>query len=230
MTDARIVREVSDVSRGTSDGDLMALRGTRDGAAFSADWFLAAALEGRAFGVNHGTGTSPATFNAGALIVAEPDLLIQVPAGTTIIPTLIEYAIEDTGAAGPLDVVAVASNAATQAASGTAGTALTIYNMRTDAPVSSLCTADHTCTGGVTPYTGNYIEFFRGYAGDATDQHGSNTAQTVATASRYAWHVGDTMVPPILTGVSQLCIYIAITGGTGWIHVEWVEFPSSSIV
>ena len=230
MSDVRVVREVSSVSRGTSDGDLMALRGTRDGAVFTADWFLAAALEGRAFGVNAGTGTSPITTNAGALIVAEPDLLIQVPAGTTIIPVYIEYAFEDTGAAGPLEVIAMASSAATQAASGTAGTALTIYNMRTDAPNSTNCTADRTNTGGVTPYTGNFIEFFRGYAGDATDQHGSNTAQTVDTATRFSWSASQTMVPPILTGISQLCVYQVATAGVGFCTVIWVEFPSNSIV
>ena len=230
MSDVRVVREVSSVSRGTSDGDLMALRGTRDGAVFTADWFLAAALEGRAFGVNHGTGTTPLATDPGALVVAEPDLLIQVPVGTTIIPTYIEYAIEDTDTADPLEVVAVASSAATQSASGTAGTALTIHNMRTDDPIASLCTADYTCTGGVTPYTGNFIEFFRGYAGDATDQYQAATAQTVATATRYNWSASKTMVPPIMTGVSQLCIYVVGTVATAWITVIWVEFPSSSIV
>ena len=229
MSDVRVTREVSAVSRGTSDGDLRALRGTRDGAVFTADWYLAAALEGRAFGVNHGTGTSPITTNAGALIVAEPDLLIQVPVGTTILPVYIEYAIEDTGGAGPLEVIAMASSAATQAASGTAGTALTIYNMRTDAPVTSLCTADRTNTGGVTPYTGNFVEFYRGYAGDATDQHGSNTAQTINSATRAHWSASSTMIPPILTGISQLCIYLVGTALTGWITVIWVEMPSSSI-
>ena len=230
MSDVRVVREVSTVSRGTSDGDLMALRGTRDGAVFSADWFLAAALEGRAFGVNSGTGSSPTTTNAGALVVAEPDLLIQVPAGTTIIPVYLGYAIEDTGGTGAMEVVAVASSATTQAASGTAGTALTIHNMRTDDPVASNCTADHTCTGGVTPYTGNFIEFFRGYAGDTTDQFNGSTAQTVATASAYAWKASDTFVPPVLTGVSQLCFYCVGTGVTAWLTAIWVEFPSTSIV
>ncbi len=228
MSDVRIVREVSSVSRGTSDGDLMALRGTRDGAVFTADWYLAAALEGRAFGVNAGTGTGPITFNAGALIVAEPDVCITVPDGTTIIPVLIEYALETTGA-GASDIVAVASSA-TQVI--TAGDAKTIYNMRTDAPVASNCTAASVLDGGtgVTPYTGNFVEFFRGYAGDTTDQHGSNTAQTIATASRYSWTAAKTMVPPILTGVSQLAVYLAATAGTGWCTVIWVEFPSSSIV
>ena len=119
--------------------------------------------------------------------------------------------------------------AATQAASGSAGTALVIHNMRTDDLIASNCTADKTCTGGTTPYTGNYIEFFRGYAGDTTDNF-ATTAQTVATASRYHWSAGDTMVPPILTGVSQLCVYCIGTAVTAWITAIWVEFPSTSIV
>ncbi|KKN30813.1 hypothetical protein LCGC14_0830210 [marine sediment metagenome] len=230
MSDARVVREVSSVSRGTSDGDLMALRGTRDGAVFTADWYLAAALEGRAFGVNTGTGTSPDTMTTTTLTVAKPDLAITVPAGTTIIPVLIEYSIEDTDGAGVLDVLAMASSATTQVLSG--GDSLTIHNMRTDKPNSSNCSAAAVlASSGVTPYTGNFIEFFRGYAGDVTDQHNSSTAQTVATASRFSWTAANTMVPPILTGVSQLCVYCTGPGAlTGWITAIWVEFPSSSIV
>ena len=230
MTDARIVREVSNVSRGTADGALTALRGTRDGAIFQTDWYLAAALEGRAFGVNTGTGSTPDVMTTTTLTVAKPDLAITVPAGTTIFPVYIEYSIEDTDGAGVLDVVAMASSAATQVLSG--GTAVTIYNMRTDAPVSSLCSAASVLAGsGVTPYTGNFIEFFRGYAGDVTDQYNSSTAQTVATASRYNWSAAKTMVPPVLTGVSQLCIYCTGPGAlTGWITAIWVEMPSNSIV
>lgn len=230
MTDARIVREVSNVSRGTADGALTALRGTRDGAVFQTDWYLAAALEGRAFGINTGTGSSPDTMTTASLDVAKPDLAITVPAGTTIFPVYIEYSIEDTDGVGVLDVVAVASSADTQVLSG--GTALTIYNMRTDAPVSSNCSAASVlASAGVTPYTGNYIEFFRGYAGDVTDQHVVSTSQTVATASRYHWSASKTMVPPVLTGVSQICVYCTGPGALkGWITVLWVEMPSNSIV
>ncbi len=229
MSDPRVTREVSSVSRGTSDGGLRAMRGTRDGAVFSADWYLAAALEGRAFGVNAGTGSTPITTNAGALIVAEPDLLIQCPAGTTIIPVYFEYAFEDTGV-GPMEVIGVASSATDQTAGGSAGTALTIYNMRTDAPHASLCTADRTAASGVTPYTGNWVEFYRGYAGDVTDQFASNTAQTINSATRAHWSASSTMVPPICTGVSQLAFYVVANEGTGWCTCIWVEFPSSSIV
>ena len=229
MSDVRIARGVSSVTRGTSDGDLMALRGTRDGAVFSADWYLAAALEGRAFGVNVGTATTPISMTVTALNVAKPDLAITVPAGTTIIPVLLEYAIEATSTAAVLEIVGVVSSAATQVLSG--GTALTIYNMRTDAPVPSNCSAAYVlASSGVTPYTGNYIEFFRGHAGGATDQHAAATAQTIATASKYSWKASQTMVPPILTGVSQLCFYLNGTAATGFITCIWVEFPSSSIV
>jgi len=231
MSDVRVVREVSSVSRGTSDGDLMGLRGTRDGAVFSADWFLAAALEGRAFGVNVGTASSPVTFNAGAIVATEPDVCVTVPAGTTIIPVLIEYALEDTGTEGTaMDIVALASSLGTQVI--TAGDAKTIHNMRTDKPNVSLCSAASVLDGGtgVTPYGGNRIEFFRGYAGHVTDQHGSSTAHTVATASRYSWKASQTMVPPILVGAGQFAMYISAPGATGWSTVIWVEFPSSSIV
>ncbi len=229
MSDVRVVREVSSVSRGTSDGDLMALRGTRDGAVFSADWYLAAALEGRAFGVNCGVQTSPVSYNATPLVVAEPDVCIYVPVGTTIIPVYVEYAIEDTGGNAALEIVAGATSAAQVI---TAGDSKTIHNMRTDEPRQSNCTAASVMdsTGKITPYTGNYIEFFRGYAGDSTDQFNSSTAQTVNTATRFHWSVGKTMVPPILTGRSAFFMYLSGTLVTAFVTVIWVEFPSSSIV
>jgi len=228
MSDVRVVREVSSVTRNTSDGALRALRGTRDGAAFSADWYLAHALEGRAYAINTATASTPDTLTANAgLLVAQQDAYITIPSGTTVIPVLIEISLEDLGSAGACDICACASTTVDTAVSATS---VTIMNMRTDAPQSSLCTAYSVVSGnGTSPYSGTYYDFWRGYSGDAPDQFNSSAAQTNNLLSRTTWEASKTMCPPIITGAASLSVYATFTAGKGWITIVWVEIPSSSI-
>lgn len=226
MSDLRIKQEVSSVTRLTDDDQWMNLRGTRDGAMVSADWLTAMALEGRCYGINTGVDTSPDTFNA-AYAAAEPDILVTVPSGTTIIPVFIQVNFEDTGTVDVLDVVAVASSVYDAA---TTSDALTIYNMRMDAPNSSLCSAVAVVTGsGTTPLTGNFIEFWRGTAGKNADAFNGNTTPTTELVPRTAWNIKDSLVPPVIVGEGSLNIYAAGQAGVGFITVIWVEVPSNSI-
>ncbi len=226
MSDLRIRREVSSVTRGTSDDKWMNVRGTRDGSMVTCDWFTGMAMEGRAFGINTGVDTSPDTFNA-AYAAAEPDILITVPSGTTIIPVFIQVNMEDTGTAAVVDIVAVASSVYDAA---TTSDDLTIKNMRMDAPNSSLCSAVAVVTGtGTTPLTGNYVEFWRGAGGIAADAFNGNTTPTSELITRTAWNVKDSLVPPVIVGQGSLNVYASAQGGLGYITVIWVEVPSTSI-
>ncbi len=226
MSDPRIIQEVSAVTRLTDDDQWMNLRGTRDGSMISADWLTAMALEGRCFGANTGVDTSPDTFTA-AYTAAKPDLLITVPAGTTIIPVFIQINMEDTGTAAIMDWMAVASSVYDAAYTGTD---VTIYNMRMDAPRASLCTVGAVISaGGTTPLTGNFIEFWRGTAGFAADAFNGNTTPTSELITRTAWNVKDSLVPPVIVGESSLNVYASCQAGLGFITVIWVEVPSNSI-
>lgn len=230
MSDLRIKRRVSAVPRGNADGFPIELRGTRDGAMFTAPWLTALSLEGRCFGINTATGTSPDTFTTD-YTATKPDAYIAVPPGTTIIPVFIEVVNEDTDAAGVVDCMAVASNG--QDTSG-GGTAVTIYNMRTDAPIKSNCTASATLTTGTTPLAGNFVEFWRGTAGMVEDGFNGATAQTSELNSRTAWNAGKALVPPVIIGAGSLSVFasndVGATAVKGWITVIWAEVPSNSIV
>lgn len=226
MSDLRIRREVSSVTRGTSDDKWMNLRGTRDGAMVTCDWFTAMAMEGRVFGVNTGVDTSPDTFTA-AYDAAKPDMLITVPSGTTIIPVFIQVNMEDTGTAAVLDIVAVASSVYDD---DTTSDDLTIYNMRMDAPNASLCKAVAVVSGtGTSPLSGNFVEFWRGAGGIAADAFNTNTTPTSEYITRTAWNVKDSLVPPVIVGQGSLNIYASAQAGLGYITAIWVEVPSTSI-
>ena len=226
MSDLRIRRQVSSVTRATDDDKWMNLRGTRDGAMISADWLTAMALEGRCYGINTGIDTSPDVFTA-AYTAAKPDILVTVPTGTTIIPVFIQVNMEDTGTAAVMDIMAVASSVYDAV---TTDDDLVIYNMRMDAPNSSLCQAVAVVSAaGTTPLTGNFIEFWRGTAGFAADAFNGNTTPTNEFTTRAAWNVKDSLVPPVIVGQGSLNVYASSQAGKGFITVIWVEVPSTSI-
>lgn len=227
MSDLRIRRQVSSVTRATDDDKWMNLRGTRDGAMISADWLTAMALEGRCFGVNSGTDTQAVTHNA-TYLATEPDMLITVPSGTTIIPVFIQTNFEDTDTPAVVDVVAVATSVYDAV---TTDTDLTIYNMRMDAPYTSTCQAVGVVqsTTAATPLDGNYIEFWRGAAGMAEDAFNSNLTPTNELITRAAWNIKDSLVPPVIVGEGSLYIYMSGTKSIGFITAIWVELPSTAI-
>lgn len=221
MADVRYITAQSTPSVKSSDGDYLALQGTRDGALFSADWFLARAMEGRMFGVNIGAGTTPVTGN-GALVTTTPDLHLYVPTTVAVIPAQIVVKYEAIGTESEMEVVALASKTADSAVTGTA---LTIYNMRMDAPVASLCTATRTVTAGLTdPAAGNRLEFFRA---------GHPLADTPATTENdrnehvYKWAAMTNGVPPIIYGDGSLSLWAASQAATHFIFFSWVELPIS---
>jgi len=227
MSDMRIKSAIKNVPRATGDGAWTDLRGTRDGALIKAPWYTAAMLEGRAFGVHVGVDTSPATFNAGNT-AAKQDLLVAVPTGAAIIPVAIEVLFEDTGTAETVDVIAVASAVYDIADSSTA---TTIYNMRTDAPIKSMCTVHTKVTAnGTTPYTGNYVEFFRGPGGKCEDAINTGTDPFVnLLVMKSAWYVGNALVPPVIVGQGSLSIYASAQAGKGYIKCMWIEIPIDDI-
>jgi len=228
MADLRIKTGVSAVLHGNSDGTMVDVRGTRDGAMFTAPWLTALALEGRCFGVNISVGSSPTTFNA-TWLVTEPDFLLTVPSGTTIIPTYIEVCREDTGGS-PAKCQVYACLSSVYDASTTDSDEI-IYNMRTDAPRKSLCQAVSVVTSATatTPYTGNFLEFWRGSAGITEDGFDNTTAQTSELDSKTSWCVGEALVPPVIVGEGSLSIWASTVAGKGWITVIWAEVPSNSI-
>jgi hypothetical protein len=228
MADIRYLPATSSVVRATGDQNYLGVQGTRDGALFTADWYLARAMEGRVFGANVGTGTTPLTF-AGAYDANGPDLHVHVPDGTTIIPVSITVVYDAVGTEATMEIIGLASSTGDSSVTGTAST---IYNMRVDAPVASLCTVTGAVdAAGVTdPNAGNFIEFWRRQR-PLTDTVASGENDRVEL--RFNWSALVDGPPPIIVGGSSgsaLTVYATAQAGTGFITALWVEVPSSSIV
>jgi hypothetical protein len=211
-----------------AEGSDVFLRSTRDGAPFTADWFVAQAFSGNAFGINAGVLTSPVTTTTGGLVDGTQDVLINVPAGTTIIPAYINVNFEDTGTADVLEVLAIASNIYDNA---NTSTAMTIMNMRTDKPKGSSCNAMYVVSaGGTAVETGNHVEFWRPYAGIVEDGFNGNTGFKNQYVHGSSWNCKDAVTPPVIVGPGSLSIYAAGQAAKAFITVIWVEQPSMALV
>ncbi len=230
MADIRILSGSSSRTRLTADGGYIAAQGTRDGAIFTADWILGLALEGRVFGANVGTGTTPVTVNA-TYAAAEPDLYVYVPNGTTILPLYLSVAFEDTGTAQVMDVVAVASSTGDSAVTGTP---ITAYNLKLGAANSSNCTVTSVVTSnGTSPLAGYFLEFWRPYAGFAEDAFNGSTGWVTPAVAGCSWSAALVGVPPVIVGSttagSCLALYASAQAGIGWLTAIWAELPSTGI-
>jgi hypothetical protein len=228
MADLRFITGTSSPTRVSSDGSYLSVQGTRDGAIFTADWYLARVMEGRVFGANVGVGTTPVTF-AAAYDANGPDFHLHVPSGTTVIPWDIQLVYDAVGTELTLEIIGLASSTGDSSVTGTAST---IYSMRMDAPYSSNCTATGAVdAGGVTdPNAGNFIEFWREQR-PLTDTvaSGENDRQTL----KFGWSAMQHPAPAIVgsgDSGSALTVYGTSQAGTGFITAIWVEVPSSSIV
>lgn len=211
-----------------SEGSEQYLRLLRDGSILNMPWVMSKVAQGKVFGVNAGILTTPVTTNAGVAVDGEPDLLVGVPSGTTIIPVYLFVGFEDTGVAtAPPDVFAVSSpiNDTTNTS-----TALTIRNLRLDNPFASNCTAQSVVTaGGTACESGNYFEFWRPYGGFGEDAFNGATGWVNNAIHGARWTIGDCVVPPYIVGSGSLNLFASATTGTAFITAIWIEEPTVNL-
>ena len=221
MSDLRLSTGSSTPVRTSDDGHMLMVQGTRDGAMFTQDWLMAKCAEGRAFQVSHGVGTAPASF-IGAFVATTPAISIEVPSTVVVIPLSYRVKYEAIGTEDEMEVVAIATNVAV---ASSAGTALTVMNLRVDAPVASLVTAKHTSTI-TTPATGNWYEFFR-------DGHPlvdtPATTENDRNSKNYAWTVGDAGYSPVIAGGGSIVLHACAQAATGFMSFAWIELPASAL-
>jgi hypothetical protein len=204
------------------------LQGTRDGAIWTADWVMARCHEGRVFSACAGTVTTPISFGAGDIAETEQDLLIYVPSGTSIGILSVQVQMETFGTGAIFECMGKIGTYTTAQAS-TAGTAITLRSLRSDAPLTSNCTALCALTAvASTGLTG--AEFWR---------DGREVAETLTTAGqshidhphKYSWDYvkdGGGIIPTVV-GAGACAIYAAAQAGTGFIKVIYVEIPTTRI-
>lgn len=219
MSDMKILPVVRAPSRNTSDSDAMKLlRGTRDGVAFTADYFENLAFQGRIFSANMGTVTTPLTF----LITAanRPDAWIRVPASVVILPIKCNVVLESAaGTVTEIDV-RIAQN---DIGNGTSTAAdIAPRSHRTDSGISSLCTARQLATGDTTAETNPLSIYRRTYA--RADEAGIDWRGIEAGRALLGY--------PVLVGPATWEVFIAATStqATGYVVFTWAEVPSTDLV
>lgn len=183
-------------------------------------------MEGRGFVVNVGALTTPITGGgAGTVLDAEqPEFLISVPTGTSILPLRVHVQCQVPLLAADSDeeeiLIAVDR---TQAYTGGTSTAETAFNLRTDNPRTSNCTATSAYTADVTQTVALGIELARAQLlGDVQ-----------GVAANAMWNqlalLYEPSVCPIIVGPAALLGY---WGGTvamaGFASVAWLELPTTA--
>ena len=209
----------------TADDIFAKVGGTRDGAAFSADWVLARCKEGRVYVANVGTATGPASFGAGIIDTTEFDLFVSVPENTTVIPLELSIQVEAWGTVALFETMAIFGSGGVTGA----GSSVTPKNIRTDLPNASLCTITSSATAASgTAITG--AEFFRaGHIITLTPTTASDAAGA-GQRTKFQWSHKDAGYSPIIVGAGQLGVFVSGQASTGFITLVYVEIPSTRIV
>jgi len=199
----------------TGQGVVRSLIGTPDGSLFTADYVLSKALEGRIFHAILGGFSTPTTFRV-AIDEDQPEMVIDVPTGTTIIPISIQAHLE--ASAGTITEIVALANPALVGGTATTGTLL---SSRLGSGRTSSCVYRYTYSGnGTAP--ASYIEFW--HAGVAF-------ADAVTEPTRmYAWDYRNA-APVVIVGPGALVVHIGATGTapTGYAQLAFMEFASAMI-
>lgn len=204
--------ERGSISR-ASEGAQLQLRGSRDGALFTASWYEAHALEGRIFGANMGTVTTPLTF----LVTAanRPDAWVRVPDGTMIIPLSVNVALEAfAGTVTEIDL----RTARNDIGNGTSSDASIVpQSLHTGNPYASVCVARQLATADTTAET-SPMSIYRRTIPTANAAGNDLAGSLLIDRSMMGY--------PVLVGPATLELFIAATTtqATGFVVMHWMEF------
>jgi len=220
---ARQTSAISTVSEGADSY----LRSLRDGTLLSAEWILAQTIRGRLMCASAGSLTTPITWTGTATNdQTKAAVMVDVPSGTTIFPLQIDLQMEAYGTNALFECAASTGSGGVSAG----GSAVTVKNMRSDAPYSTNCTVTSDLTGG-TALTTNDAEFW--HSGLAIAITMATAVNNIANCGKDFYHFGwkykDGLFCPIVVGAGQLVVTQGSQAGTGFCKVFWIEVPTTEI-
>jgi len=190
------------------------------------NWRQDAIKDGRGFHVTIGAFSTPIQGGGAGtvLVIDEPEGLISVPDGTSIIPIRIDVQCQVPIIAADSDETEILIGSDKDAAWDASGTSTeeTAVNMRTTHTATSLCSCESAFTGAIT--TAPAVDYELARTVKIADIGGSAASQ--------AWGdlrcLYEPLSPLILDGPCMLLIYWGGTvATTGFAQVEWLEFPST---
>jgi hypothetical protein len=181
-------------------------------------------LEGRVFTANVGVLTAPATFAETTINYLRPALALRVPAGTTIVPIMVQIVWEATGAVLMECSIRTLSD---DIGHGTSTAIVSVNNNTAFTSTASAVIADSLYSGNAAGagITANSNEVFR--FGNATDLDASE----VGDFSQALWlPLTGKGVPCIVKGNGTLAIQCANgTSSSGFLVATWAEFRTSDL-
>lgn len=202
--------------RSTADALKKAFRALRDGTLSFADLVQVSAMEGVVNCVSLGTITTPITFKA--YDADQPELVLDVADGYTMLPLNLQAHIEDS--AGTDNEIFAHTSKGTLIGAGTS-TLLTQFNANTGYAAASGVTAYGAYSGnGTVPTTPN--EFWRtGYAFADT---------TVGPLKVYNWNWRD-YCPIVIKGPGAIAVYASATTTqmNGFLKASYIILPSTLV-
>lgn len=204
--------------RRVADSNWRSLRGTRDGAALTADWLQALIIEGRGFCAGIGLLSEGEALQAAGITTLRPMLWVRVPTGTSIMPFYAAVQVEDSGGANSFEIAI--GTEATDVGDGSSSAAdYGPVNLRTGSGRGSNCVPRQEATGDVTADAD--CDLRRAFT--ATDTN----AEAVWAKENYEWNLFPCGV---LDGPATWMLYCgAAAAPTVTAQVQWVEFDSDEI-
>jgi hypothetical protein len=212
----------------SADGFPVDARAMRDGSLSVADFLNLKNMEGRVFQFDIGAFSTPIVGGGNGTILDadQPEGLLSVPSGTTIILNRVAIECQTPLLATDADeceiLVSVDKDVAWDG-TGTA-TAETPISFRTDGKRTSGCTCKSAFTADITTAPTSDIELARKVI----------TGDMNGTPANAIWGqlelVYEPKVPPIIVGPAQVMVYWGGTVATsGFAQVQWAEIPSTDI-
>jgi hypothetical protein len=203
-----------------SDGSWVGARGLRDGALITAPWIQALVFEGKVFGVQAGSITTPIAGHA-AIDADQPEIAVRVPSGLAVLPLSARMAME-TGATTLAQGGMMVAVSNIDVGAGTS-TSATPFNLNMNTPAATSCTAAVAYTGnGTDPLTaGNFLELARVSAVIDADAATSGIIPPVLHWSA----LND--IAPLITQIGSFLGYGEAAANTVYATLLWAEFDHS---
>ena len=225
---AAILKGTKATRSGSDSGGDVYLKALLSGEIGIADFYAISALRGRVFTAASINVTTPTTFEATATIDVTKSLFMAlVPSGVAIIPMSIEVYYEAFGSNAQMELQALIGTGGSR----TSGmTAITPVCTRSDIAPGSGVTAwmggNSTVTVGPTTKI-NY--FWRTGQQFAITKTTASATASVSDPNNFTWSALANGSINIAGPDSQLVLNQGSQAGTGFVKVQWIEFPSSEL-
>lgn len=198
--------------------------GLKDGATVAADWIQYNALRGNVFHAFLGSDTSPTTLDPG-YAATDPDISLDVPDGTAIIPLQIRVVVEAYGSTGLFETFTLITKTL---ANSSAGVAFTPINMATRQGGGSNC---KVFTGPTVTDGSTHAEAFElgreTYAKAVTISTADDDSAIYPT--HFQWSYKEMGFGPVIHGDGSMQTWVVGQAITGYVQWWWLEASEAEL-